>query len=584
MSKIHQLNIHLTNMIAAGEVVERPMGIVKELVENAIDAQATRIEVNVLEGGIQSIEIIDNGCGMDSEDASLAFERHATSKISSTEDLWNINTLGFRGEALPSIASVSQLLLMSSNGEESTRIEIAYGKTISAKPFDVAQGTHIIVEGLFQKTPARLKHLKTVSYENSLIVDVIEKFALSHPEIAFSFSSDGRENFKTSGKGDLLEVIHIIYGKDMAKAAVRVEGKDYDFTVEGIAILPHFHRATRNYMTVFINGRMIRSYRIQKAIGEAYKYYLASDRYPIVILNIKMDAKLVDVNVHPSKWEIRMSKEQQLDILIADTLKKCLQGSMETIEVKTVSPITEKIQFPSFQLDTASISSYVEANKEIMTEMEEPVNVTENQIAEEPTAYMEAKKPSFPQMDVIGQLHGKYILASAVEGLYIIDQHAAEERVHYEQYQKLMLDQNCMMQDLLVPTVLQGNAFVVSRLAEVNEILKAIHVEFESFGQNTLVCRRLPIWMKDIEEEAFLQDVLDLWRSDKDVSEETLKKATIASLACHHSIRFNHVLRLDEMKQVIADLALCEQPYNCPHGRPTLICISEQQLQKEFYR
>ena len=667
MAKIQQLDAHLTNMIAAGEVVERPMGVIKELVENALDAQATRIEVNINQGGTELMEVIDNGVGMDREDACLCFERHATSKIKTTEDLWAIHTLGFRGEALPSIASVSNLTLLTNNGEDSTRVEIRYGQRQSARPYPCNQGTQITVSGLFQKTPARLKHLKSIPYETSLILDVIQKFALSYPDVAFRLVHDGKEVFRSAGNGSLLEVMAIIYGRDLARQCIEVEGQDFDYTVRGLMALPAQTRASRNYMTVFINRRMIRSYRIQKAILEAYKNYIPQDRYPIVVLDIEMDSHLCDVNVHPSKWEIRLSKEQQLEFLIRDTLTHTLREHMQAPEVMRVETPREKVEMPQLfetpaavpanqvredsveanewrrqvalmskqrerEQIAASLSREITQNPEAAGKAEESavlpaepealIKKTEVENREgsplttpKPTAKISSAdslsdqlpepepldprvqrteasaealrsvpKQTFPQMQVLAQMHGKYILAQDEHALYIVDQHAAQERVHFEEVQQRFLDQEPLMQELLVPIILEGSASVAARLQEMNELLEPMHIHLENFGQNSLICRQLPAWMSEIDEQAFLQDVLDLWKDGREVRAEDLQRHRLATIACHHSIRFNRVLSLGEMQEVIEQLARCEQPYHCPHGRPTFITITEKQLIKEFQR
>ena len=294
MGKIHQLDTQIANMIAAGEVVERPMGIVKELVENAIDAGSTRIDISVWEGGLEKIVVRDNGSGMDSEDAVNAFLRHATSKIEKEKDLWSIHTLGFRGEALPSIASVSKTTLTTSDGNTSTRVQMEYGKRVkvSAYPFD--QGSEISVEGLFYKTPARLKHLKSAAYENSLIQDVIVRFALSHPDIAFVFKSDEKEAVRTTGQGNLLEVMYQVWGREVAENSIPVDFQDYDYHVTGYIVKPNITRASRNYLYVFINGRMVRTYRLYKGILDGYEDFIVKGRNPIVVLNVEMDAQIVE--------------------------------------------------------------------------------------------------------------------------------------------------------------------------------------------------------------------------------------------------------------------------------------------------
>lgn len=584
MGIIQTLDIQLTNMIAAGEVVERPMGIVKELVENAIDAKATRIEINTLQGGIESIEVIDNGMGMDSADATTAFQRHATSKISKTQDLWAIQTLGFRGEALPSIASVSQVILETNNGEEATRVEIKYGNLISARPFPCNQGTLIKITGLFQKTPARLKHLKTVSYENSLIADVIQKFACSHPEIAFVFTNDGKESFRTSGSGDLLEVVFQLYGKDIAKNAIAIDERDADYHLTGICIHPQFTRSTRNAISIFLNERIVRPYRIQKAVVDSYSNYIPSDRYPIVILNIKMDSQLVDVNVHPSKWEVRLSKEQQLEHLIKEMLPKILERHIQAPQIPIQHVVKEKVEIQQFFTDSEpEIEKKVD--KPILLIHEDKQDYKSHVIQEEVVEKIEPlPQRSFPKLRVLGQLHGKYILCEGDEGLYIIDQHAAQERVNFEKFQDEMENKQPVMMDCLIPFNLHATNDCISRIDEINDAVLSIGIQFEVFGSDRLIVRQTPIWMKDIEAMTFLQDLLDSFKDEREISSKKIHKDKIATMACHHSIRFNRILNNDEMGEVVSQLENCHQPYHCPHGRPTFICIVESQLEREFLR
>lgn len=602
MAKIKHLNEHLTNMIAAGEVVERPSGIVKELVENSIDAAATEIEVILKEGGIQSIQVIDNGVGMDAKDASLAFDRHATSKISEVNDLWSIATLGFRGEALPSIASVSRVILLTNNGVESTRIEMNYGKVESAKPFASNQGTDITVEGLFLKTPARLKHLKSIPYEAALITSVMEKFAMSYPMISFRLVSDGREVLRTNGKGNLTDIVYAIYGKETARNAVPFSGSDYDYTVSGLLVLPVINRANRNYITLFINGRMIRSYRLSKVIVEAYQPYLPSDRYPMAIVTITMDPKLVDVNVHPSKWEIRLSKENQLEQLVKKVIVDQLAQSMQAPEIEIRKPILEpKVIVQSFDLEP-SVIKLVERNveKEVVSSFSEPIineqpigqTVQEKQAeyhtekTSEPivTEQREFVSPALPTMQLVGQYHGKYILAENEEGLFIIDQHAAQERYRYELYDQRMNEQSTDYYELLVPVMIEIGNSNLQRLEEIRESFLSIGITVEQFGTNSIVCRSVPIWMEQVDMQDLMQRMVDYIIEEKDISLSALRKHAVATMACHSSIRFNRVLNREEMQQVIDDLKKCKQPFQCPHGRPTFIKLTDKQLEREFLR
>ncbi|MEG0573679.1 MAG: DNA mismatch repair endonuclease MutL [Erysipelotrichaceae bacterium] len=613
MGIINRLDEHLSNMIAAGEVVERPMGVIKELVENSIDANAHHIEIIVTQGGIESITIVDDGIGMEASDASIAFERHATSKIKESDDLWNIHTLGFRGEALPSIAAVAAVNLKTNNGVESTEVEIQYGKLIKVQPVGSPRGTNISVRNLFQKTPARFKHLKTPQYEFSLIADLIQKFALSNPEIAFSLSHDGRTIFQTNGSNQLLEVLMQIYGREIVKSAIEIKQSDNDYQLSGYAIQPNFNRATKYYILIYVNERMIRSYRLQKAILDAYYPYMAKDRYPIVVLKISMDAQLVDVNVHPSKWEIRLSKEKQLEKLIFDSIDSLLKQKLQVTQV--VPKEKDKIEVQELHFEYENDKATMKVHKEIDESfndrlinnspfpIRDAIKDTQPMIQEESIIYekevatlIEEEKietfekkeaainESFPQMQALAQMHGRYILAQGDDGLYIIDQHAAQERYHFECISKLIEEGNLDSQPLLFPISIETSLSVISQFEEMNQVLTQLGIHLEIFGDKTLIARELPVWMKDCDEVAFIQDMIDVYQQDAEIPIDRLRKKAIATMACHSSIRFNRNLTMDEMNQVIDDLRKCIQPFHCPHGRPTFICMSEKQLEKEFER
>lgn len=601
MSRIQHLDEHLMNMIAAGEVVERPQGIVKELVENSIDAEATRIEVLLKDGGMDRIQVIDNGIGMDAADATLAFERHATSKIHEVKDLWSISTLGFRGEALPSIASVSHVVLLTNNGTESSRVEIDYGKLLSAQPYASNQGTDISVSGLFLRTPARLKHLKSIPYETALITSVMERFALSHPHISFKLVANDKVLLETSGRGDLVEVIHAVYGKETARNTVMLEAQDYDYHLSGVVVLPAINRASKNYITIFMNKRMVRSYRITKAITDAYASYLPKERYPIVVLDIEMDSQLIDVNVHPSKWEIRLSKEKQLEELVQKSVESVLRANMIAPEIQGFEAIGEEkketIVFQNLDLSETAVSipkTEMFSMKEEETtyhksaevfEKSETVMVTEEIVEpEEKPVEVTLQKEVFPQMRVIGQLHGKYILAEDDTFLYIVDQHAAQEKYHYEQFNKRLQEPISEFFELLIPVQLEIGSSGIQRLDEINEQLNTIGIQLETFGGNTLIVRKVPVWMHQVDIELFLRDMLDYFFEEKDISLERMRKKAVATMACHSSIRFNRHLSKIEMEQVLTDLKNCEEPFHCPHGRPTFMRLSDKQLEKEFYR
>lgn len=597
MGKIHQLDTQTANMIAAGEVVERPMGVVKELVENAIDAGSTRITVSVIDGGMTKITVRDNGIGMDSEDALNAFKRHATSKIKGQNDLFDIHTLGFRGEALPSIASVSKVTLTTSDGNDSTRVQIEYGEIKNAGNYPCDEGTEISVEGLFYRTPARLKHLKSGSYENTLIQDVIVKFAFSYPSIAFTFISNDRISFQTTGKGNLLEVIYQAWGREAGENAIAVDFSDYDYHVTGYIVKPSLTRVSRNCMHVFLNGRMVRTFRLYKSILDGYEDFIVKGRNPLVVLNVEMDPQLLDVNVHPSKWEVRISKENQLEYLIKDNIREALKSTI-LAPVAEVKAAVQKVSVEPIFFDTNSalvtpfvakkevtVTPVVET-KPIETIKEENIKpVIQEEIKEEKIIEeKEIQHEKLPEMTVIGQLHEKFILCSTEKGLAILDQHACQERVHYEELLQKLDETTPVMMKLLVPiSILAGND-LVERVDEINASISDMHFQFEPFGRDTFIVRSVPMWMKEIEEKRFLQDVIDNFKNDRDSKYARMEKKKIATMACHSSIRFNRALSLDEMKEVVKQLYKCQNPYHCPHGRPTFIILDEKELTKEFLR
>ena len=576
MAIIHRLDEHLTNMIAAGEVVERPMGVVKELIENSLDAKASSITIRITQGGIDSIEVEDNGSGMDSNDALMAFERHATSKIATQQDLFAIHSLGFRGEALPSIASISKTTLSTSDGNEATFIQIEFGARTMVRPHACSKGTTIRVENLFRKTPARLKHLKAPQYEASIIVDLIEKFALCYPEVAFKLISDEKTILETSGNGQLIDGIARTISNPVARLAHLFSASDYDFAIHGAFILPFESRSNNKGIFIFVNHRIIRSWQIQKAIVEAYRPFLAPDRFPIVVLHIITDSSLVDVNIHPSKWEIRLSKEQQLYYLIVDQLTAHLSAHMVAPAIR-VTP-SEPIVFQDLLFDVDHPEFYPQPlfAQTIPDVHEELLSVESERPAKTHT--------TFPHLSVLAQLHGRYILASAFDGLYIVDQHAAKERVNYEKFQDLLLHGPSALQTLTVPILIETKASVMARFDELEDYLKQIDISIERLSGNSLLVRTLPLWLNDIDETAFLKDMVDSFESQRTMSLQKVRADALASLACHASIRFNKSLTLAEMTNIIIELGQCRQPFNCPHGRPTFLKLSSDQLFKEFGR
>lgn len=586
MGIIQRLDEQLSNMIAAGEVIERPMAVVKELVENALDAKARFIEVKITQGGIESIEVMDDGIGMDPSDAQLAFERHTTSKITSKEQLFAPEFLGFRGEALPSIASVSDVVLKTSKDEVGTFVHIAYGKIMQVRPHSSSTGTHIRIEGLFRKTPARFKHLKSANYEAALIIDLLEKFSLSRLDVAFKLSDETKILLNTSGTNQMLEVLASSFGNRIARLAHEFTLKDYDFNIQGVWVDPQEHRSNNKGILIFINNRIVRSWYLQKAIVEAYLPYIPAHRYPVCVINLKMDAHLVDVNVHPSKWEVRLSKEQQAFYLILDGLSKQLSEFVHPKEhfEKKEEPLREQTQL-------FNVNHYPENNQTKPIEVKEENRVythTENVQKEvissiSVSSVKKDRHPTFPVLDLIGQMHGRYILASSEDDLYVIDQHAAKERINYELILE-QLNENQDQFDLLIPIEIECSSAFMERFTEFKIILDTLHLHIEPFSLKSYIVRSIPVWLNQNDLTHFMQDVMDRFLSESKINQEVLRESVIATMACHRSIRFNQALTPFEMRHIIEELSVCKQPYHCPHGRPTLVKQNAQSLWKDFER
>ncbi len=604
MSKINKLDSQIANMIAAGEVVERPSGVIKELIENSIDAGATRIVVTVTGGGIEKLTVEDNGSGMDATDTLMAFERHATSKIHVQNDLWNISTLGFRGEALPSIASVSKLTLVTSDGNDATKVVMEYGVNTLCQPQACPMGTSITVEGLFYRTPARLKHLRSANYEASLIQNLISSFALARPDIAFRFINEGKESFRSSGNHNLQEVIFQVYGRGAAENAIRLEAEDMDYKLSGYLIKPVINRSNRNGMHVYLNERMVRDFKLYQAIIQGYGNNLPQGRYPLCVINIDMDPHILDVNVHPSKWEVRLSKETQLEYLLQDEIQKVLQGSQLVKEIKE-KPIAQTYYQPiAFEAEEMLPKKEIEIEKPVL-QRQEDVRVTEvpvlsreeeierdNEILreitqrqpvvkveEEPEVYDEI--PAFPELVILGQFRQSYVLSETDNGLVLIDQRRASMRIAYEKMlQEEKLDQT--KQTLLVPIRFHTNPTMVNRIDEINEALKDLSISFEPFGTDTLLVREVPTWLSKMEEEEVLQDILDSFQSEKKISVDTLAWKQILLSASRHAMKKQTTLDMEQMKALVDALKVCQNPYVTPDGKPILVLIDEKMLLKEF--
>ena len=604
MSKIHVMDSHLANMIAAGEVIERPSSVVKELVENSIDAESKHIEVYVYEAGRKKIIVKDDGIGMEKEDAVIAFKRHASSKLLNDRDLFRIKTMGFRGEALPSISSVSKITMETSTGDNvGTRI-IIENDEMKVEECSSRKGTQFIVEELFYNTPVRLKFLKQDVTENANTLEVMQRLALARPDISFDFYIDNRLVFKTTGRGDLLEVISRIYSNDVARKMMPVSYENYEFQVSGFIGKPELNKSNRYLMITILNNRAVYLPKVQKAIMEAYSDFIFSSRYPFVILKIDVEHTLVDVNVHPSKREVRLSNEDRITdaifTLIKDQLldKKPIAESniykQESIvkeviaDTKVEEKINEKISLlldedetvtevnvtrPTLKREVLSDISLESFDEEIV------LPVVKEEVKQEEVKV----KAKAPLLIPLCQIHETYIVCQGEDGFYLIDQHAAQERVNYEKLTK-ELNSDIKVCDLLVPLIMNINPTEMLKLQDKIPLLNQIGISIEPFGLNTIKVDSIPLFVKENNEEVYIEELINQVITKEKIDLDSLRKHVISTFACKASIKANHKLSLIEMEDVIKSLFECDNPTCCPQGRPTIVHFSKYDIEKMFKR
>ena len=664
--QISVLDQSTIDKIAAGEVVERPSSVVKELVENAIDAGASAITVEIKEGGTTFIRITDNGTGIEKEQVPLAFLRHATSKIRKVEDLSLISSLGFRGEALSSIAAVSRVELITKPHEQliGVRYQIEGGMEKGMEEIGAPDGPALIIRDDLYNTPARAKFLKTPTTEAGYISSFIEQLALSHPHISFKYMQNGQTKLHTSGNNNLKEAIYQIYGRDITRELIEIHTKDRDETIriDGFIGKPVISRGNRNFENYYVNGRYVKSKIVTKAVEDAYHTFMMQHKYPFTCLHIQIKGSDVDVNVHPTKMEVRFSDQELIYRQIYQTIIQGLQHKELIPQVTigkdrlAVRPANRDKAPEPFEVQRRQIEQPRGYQMQQKVQPEELKNRAKaaNPIADRTVAvaasgeethkgsvvreqgtgcYGEKRETGYrnenpakqnpnlqvgqvvldrrdniaapgvqkaEQMDlfdgkllspeakkhhkIIGQVFDTYWLVQMEDKLYIIDQHAAQERYHYEQIRSAILSGQKDTQMLVLPLQIETSPHAVSRIDELNALLGSLGIQFEAFGEQTLLCRELPVWMKDVDEAAFLRDMIDIWQRDERIDITRLREHAIATMACHSSIRFNRTLNEEEMKRVIDDLNQCEQPFHCPHGRPTIVCMSDAQLRKEFER
>ncbi len=577
MAVIKIMDEILSNKIAAGEVVERCSSVVKELVENSIDAKATEIKVELKESGIKEIKVIDNGIGMDKDDAVMAFNRHATSKIIDEDDLYHIHTLGFRGEALASIASVTNVDLYTSKGDVGTHVNIKGGKVINVENSDARVGTIISVKDLFFNTPARLKHLKSLYTELANIMDYMNKIALSHPEIRFIVSNDGKELLKTDGSNNLLKCIKNIFGINVAKKMLEINSSNSDYKIDGYISLPEVYKTNRNSIVTIVNGRIVRNSELNRTINDSYHTYKPDNYYPVVVLNITVDTSLVDVNIHPTKMDIKFGNIEELLNLVSSTIKDKLKKQTLIPEIEEKKEIVKEMKtYEEIKLDF---------DIPIVKEVEEEYVINEDLIEVEEHIEIVEEQEIMPVMYPIGLVHGTYIICQNEIGMYIIDQHAAKERINYEIVKDKLNSKKKESIPMLFPLTIEYTSSEYIILKENFDFLRELNFEIEEFGINSVIVKSHPVWLPKGNEDNSIKKILELViAKEKNFDLDKFNDNVAATMACKMSIKANTAITMEEMENLINDLRKCKNPFNCPHGRPTTICYTKEEMEKLFKR
>ena len=615
----------LANKIKAGEVVEKCVSVVKELVENSIDAKATQITINLITSGTKRIQVVDNGIGMNKEDAKICFLRHATSKIIDYEDLYSIETLGFRGEALPSIAAVSNINLQTSDKIEGTSVLIEGGKIIEISNSNLRLGTIITVDNLFYNTPARLKYLSSLQAQLANIIAYVNKAILSHPYIKFTLTNDDKTLITSIGDNNLLKAINSVYGLEVTKKMLEIKAENNDYSIEGYISYPEVQRSTKEYITMMINGRIVKNFDVIKTINEAYHTYKPENKYPIVVLNIITDASLVDVNIHPTKMDVKFSKLDVLKDLITTTIKNRLESIMlipSILETKKEASINSSLySFNNNTLDnnlglnnqisqpiynTTNIEPLVDFNitnqvedikKEQPIKYEVPrfdfnMNIKEEENTYNNETIEEDNEELITQVvtrrgfnfDIVGLVHATYIVCQNHEGMFLIDQHAACERVNYEIVLEKLGSPTSTTTKLLVPIVIE---YPLNEFMLIKDKIPLIHelgIKIEEFGLNSYSIKEVPTWLPKNNEERAIRSIIDIILRKDSFDKKKFNEAIAIMMSCKMSIKANDNISIDEMRTLINNLEATNNPWTCPHGRPTIIKWTNYELEKLFKR
>ena len=584
MNKIKVMDDNLANKIAAGEVVESCMNVVKELVENSIDGEADEIEIKLIDSGVKEIEVIDNGIGMSREDAKLAFQRHATSKISNLDDLFYIESLGFRGEALPSIASVSKVRLKTSDGKEGTLITINGGNDIKTKSCDLAKGTDITVSDLFYNTPVRLKYLKNLYIELANIVEYIDKMALSYPNIKFRLSNNDNVLLETSGNGDLLKVIYDIYGANITKKMIPIDDSNDDYSISGYISYPEITKSNRNSITTLVNGRVIKNNDLNRCIIDCYHTYIHKGRYPIIVLNIDVDPILVDINIHPTKMDIKFSKMDSLLKLISNSIDDRLKTLTLIPEANVRTSTSFNEVYNQIKHNDDEEEKIVKKDSSNYEEIKLDFEVHEEKEVQVKRDEKEEKVARINKMNVIGNVFMTYILCYNENGFYLVDQHAAAERINYEKYMNEFLNGKKTIIDLLTPIKVELSKDNYLRIKDRLFILDELGISCEEFGEGTFLVRSHPDWIDQKNSSKEINNIFELICQKGEFSKEKFIDTTIMSIACHNSVKAHEYLSNEDMQWIVDNVRYCDNPFTCPHGRPTIITYTRDELDKMFKR
>ncbi len=612
MGKIIKLDERIANMIAAGEVVENIANVVKELVENAVDANATHIDVDLEESGMKKIRVTDDGEGMDEEDAQRAFERHATSKIQNEYDLFHIHSLGFRGEALPSIAAVARVTLETSvNGDAGIRLMIENSKQKEKSSGTMKKGTMIIVDRLFYRTPARYKYLKSPQRELAKVQQVINRFALSHPDIAFGLTNDGKRLFKTSAGQNQIDVLAKIYGTDTAKSMKSFRGKNRDYVINGFYANPVQNRSNASYITIIVNNRQIRNTGLTKAVREAYRQLIPLNRYPIVYLAIETDPILIDVNIHPSKQEIKFSEQKALETLVRSTLRDQLKNEKiiqpgkpkhkrtshqekisfahdrDPVETKQTNPADNQKAFEESKEKNKSsedhASNTINETPQEFGETQKPVFGDNNNIRQHIGHGNEKKDADWMDMEYIGQFTGTYLLFQSDQALYLLDQHAAAERIRYERYLKRMGEPSTAQKQLLLPLRIDVSNERLTLVRDELDAIRAFGISIEE-DEEGLLLKEVPVWFPSGFELTYTEAIIETAIEGDDLDAKAIRNDLAKLLSCKHSLKANAYVNKTEAQRLITDLTACERPYTCPHGRPIMVELTIHDIEKWFKR